>query len=195
MLCCTSTRSQRTARNLTKDPFTQAKRRAGIREAEAVVKGTASQPGSPSKLKAQQLRVGRARVHAHMRESMHTRACAHTTHTRTQDFVFGRTGAMPKAKNNKDGALIAEAKGLLTAALLLPNTPSTTPTTTPVSSPERPRMAPDPRAAEEQEEISEAEEEEVGDLMEEDEEEEQEAEPNPYAHIYQTGKNRRRSRR
>ena len=42
---------------------------------------------------------------------------------------------------------------------LHPNTPSTTPTTTPVSSPERPRMAPDPRAAEEQEDISEAEEE------------------------------------
>lgn len=191
MLCCTSTRSQRTARNLTKDPFTQAKRRTSIREAEAVVKGTASQPGSPSKLNVQQLKVGRARVHAHRRESMHMRACAHTTHTRTQDFVFGRTGAMPKAKNNKGGALLAEAKGLITAALLLPNTPSTTPTTTPVSSPERPRMAPDPRAAEEQEDISEAEEEGVGDLMEE----EQEAEPNPYANIYKTGKNRRRSQR
>ena len=65
---------------------------------------------------------------------------------------------------------------------LHPNTPSTTPTTTPVSSPERPRMAPDPRAAEEQEDISEA-------------EEEQEAEPNPYANIYKIGKNRRRSQR
>ena len=78
---------------------------------------------------------------------------------------------------------------------LHPNTPSTTPTTTPVSSPERPRMAPDPRAAEEQEDILEAEEEGVGDLMEEDDEEEQEAEPNPYANIYKTGKSRRRSQR
>ena len=43
-------------------------------------------------------------------------------------------------------------------------------------------MAPDPRAAEEQEDISEA-------------EEEQEAEPNPYANIYKTGKNRRCSQR
>ena len=39
-------------------------------------------------------------------------------------LVYGRTGAEPKASNNKEGAMVAEARAALARELMLPPTPA-----------------------------------------------------------------------